>query len=362
MDKIDRGQVTNFLLGALVVGVVLAFLHFGQTILVTLLLGIFLAYTLNPVVRWLGVLRLPYGITVGLTLVLAIVFLVVAVNLVIASLSGFNEELPRYEERLRERWREAKESLEPVLEKLNPGVPEGEKGEAAPEKAPEPAVRHDLRDLLPVIYSGATSVLSLLFYVIIIPFMTFFMLLEKERFRERITSKREDATAQRTAAILEKISGKIQGYIAGKGIITIILAVLGSLGYWAIGLGFPVVWGVLYALAVLIPFLGVLIAGVPTALFCLVATDGAETLLLVGLVILILQVVENYVLSPLILGDLVDLNPLAVILSVLFWAALWGPVGALLAIPITAIIKVLFDHTEIFEMAGRLLGGERARE
>jgi predicted PurR-regulated permease PerM len=347
MEKIDRAQLTNFLLGALVIGVVVLFLHVGQAILVSLLVAVFLAYALHPVVRWLGVLRLPYGVTVTLTLVAFLVFLVLAGNLVVVSLSGLNEELPRYQEKLLERWEEIRVEVGPLLRG-------GETGADSP--GADRAVAPDLRSLVPMAVSGATSLLSLVFYLVLIPFMTLFMLLEKERFRERILSKRDGPQTERTAAILEAVSLKIQGYIAGRGIITLILAVLGSLGYWAIGLSFPVVWGVLYAVAVLVPLLGIVAAAIPTALFALVDMDGFQPLLLVALVLFLLQVLENYVLTPLILGDLVDLNPLAVIVSVLFWGALWGPVGALLAIPITAVIKVLFDHTEVFQTAGRLLG------
>jgi len=115
---------------------------------------------------------------------------------------------------------------------------------------------------------------------------------------------------------------------------------------WAAGLDFFVLWGILAFLLNFIPVLGSIIAGVPPVLMAFLLPGGGPSALAVGIGYVSINVFLGNFLEPMLMGRQFGLSTLIVILSVLFWGWIWGPVGMLLAVPLTMIVKVMLDNTE----------------
>ena len=112
----------------------------------------------------------------------------------------------------------------------------------------------------------------------------------------------------------------------------------------------------------LIPYVGSVIGAIPPMILAGIQFGAVMPVIWVLLLFVVFQNLEGNVVSPKLIGDKLNLNPLAVMASVMYWTWLWGAVGIILAIPITAAVKVICDHVESLEPIGILLGGKRDRE
>jgi predicted PurR-regulated permease PerM len=148
----------------------------------------------------------------------------------------------------------------------------------------------------------------------------------------------------------------IRNYLAGNALVALIL-MLASWGFFLlIHLDYPFLAGCVSGLLNLVPYLGVVLAWSPPFLLGMVKWNTLGPYLGIAATLLILHIVALNLLMPAIVGRRVHLNPLAVTIALLLWGWLWGAIGLVLAIPITATIKVICDHVEGWEPAGRLLG------
>lgn len=113
------------------------------------------------------------------------------------------------------------------------------------------------------------------------------------------------------------------------------------------------------ALITIIPYIGPFISGLLPIIFLIVFGGTSTEIISFTIIIAIIQLIESYVLEPLIIGSEVEQSPLFIILAILLGGILWGPAGLVLFVPIFSILKILFDHTKGMEPVGFLLGYER---
>ena len=140
---------------------------------------------------------------------------------------------------------------------------------------------------------------------------------------------------------------------------TAVLSLVFTLGLLLLGVNYPYIWGPLAGIANLIPFLGSVLGAVPPVIMALIQSDGLLKPILVIIFFTIVQLIESNLVSPKIMGDKVNLSPLAVLIASLYWGWLWGGIGIVLAVPITAALKVVCDHVETLKPIGILLGGKQ---
>lgn len=193
---------------------------------------------------------------------------------------------------------------------------------------------------------------------IIIPILTFFLLLMKSRFRVFFSRLRSnhDGTVLR---VVENIARLSRQWL--KGVLTVVLfmAVMDSIGFLALGLKYAILMGVTAALLNVIPYIGPWMGAVLPLLIALLTKDSAMYALGVVGVIAITQFLDNNFITPKIVGSSVALNPLASIIALIGWGLLWGLMGLILAIPITGMLKLVFDEIPTLKPWGYLLGEER---
>jgi predicted PurR-regulated permease PerM len=139
---------------------------------------------------------------------------------------------------------------------------------------------------------------------------------------------------------------------------TVALAIIFTVGLLIFDVSYAYVWGPLAGVLNLIPYIGAFIGMIPPVLVAAIQTGGITTPLWILLFMVVVQLLESNVVTPKLVGGKVNLNMLAVLLATVYWGWLWGMLGVLLAVPITAAVKVICSHIEPLRPIAVLLGGE----
>lgn len=155
---------------------------------------------------------------------------------------------------------------------------------------------------------------------------------------------------------MQRIYTVIQDYLLGLMKVIGIIGAMNSLGLWLLGIESPLFFGFLGGILVIIPYIGILMGMVLPVLVALITKDSYWYAVGVMAVFFFVHILEGNLITPLVVGSKVSINPLIVILSLLLFGRLWGLPGLILAIPVTAICKVIFDSLPGFKAIGFLLG------
>jgi predicted PurR-regulated permease PerM len=155
---------------------------------------------------------------------------------------------------------------------------------------------------------------------------------------------------------MQKIYGVIQDYLSGLIKVICIIGTLNSIGLWALGIESPLFFGFLGGLLVVIPYIGILIGSALPLIVALVTKDSYWYAAGVLGVFLFVHILEGNVITPYVVGSKVSINPLVAVFSLLLFGKLWGLSGLVLALPVTAICKIIFDLLPGFKAVGFLLG------
>ena len=330
--------------------IVFAFLYFASDVVVTLLLAALLAYFLDPVVGIFERIRIPRALG-ALVVMLAVSAILVGLGYLVALRADqFLADWPRYSTALRRvttvfdrqitLLEKGVESIAPATEKLRP----------TPQRLAEPP---PVRDWL---IRGAGSLYPFLVVAAFVPFLVFFMLAAKPRIWKATIELFPDEHRDRVRGALDEVGAMLRRFVAGNSLVAGIL-MLASWGFFAaIDLKYPFLLGCVSGVMNMVPYLGALLAWVPPFLIGLAQWTSIGPYVIVASVLTGLHIVGVNVLMPAIVGRRVHLNALAATAALLFWGWLWGAAGLILAIPVTATVKVICDHSEGWEPVGRWLG------
>lgn len=206
------------------------------------------------------------------------------------------------------------------------------------------------------IMSFAGSSVDYLSTAIMLPFYIFFFLYYRRFFIEfihRLFAKVENGKLDE---IILKIYDVIHNYIRGVLEVMIIVGILNALGLWALGIRSPIFFGFFAAFLLIIPYIGVFIGSLLPTVMALVTKDSLWYPVGVIAIFTFVQFLEGNFITPRITGSRVSINPFVGILSLLLFGSLWGMGGVILAYPLTAILKVIFDNIEELKPFGFLIG------
>ena len=367
---------TATLQGLLIATIVIAGLYVGREVLLPLALAILLSFVLTPPLLLLRRLKVPRIFAVGIvvTAAFAIIFGLgwmmsrEATNLA-AALPSYRATLSEKIQSLRQSTSESKvlESAGDVLSQLQQqldqpadGAPPtpiiGTEAETPKDKPipveirqPEPGgwelYQKIVGTLLPPL---ATAGIVLLFVI--------FILLQREDLRDRLIRLFGGADLQRATSTMSDAATRLSRYFLSQVLINAAYGTLIATALWLIGLPSPVAWGILAMLMRFVPYVGAFIAA---ALPCLIAAaidPGWTTFLMVLVLFVVGELLMGQVVEPLVFGRGTGVTPIAVIASTIFWTWLWGPLGLLLAMPMTVCLAVLGRHVDELEFFEVLLG------
>ena len=329
-------------------GIVVAFCYWASSVIVTLLVAVLLAYFLDPIVSWLENLRVPRALGSFLIVIVSLAAVGLVAWILIDRLDLFFADWPKFRAPLRsftDAIQKHIEGFEARVSEITPAE-HGGKVELVTES-------HPFRT---VVFEQLSSVYSVLFAFTFVPFLLFFMLAAKRQVWHATMQLFPASERTQVRDTLDDVSGVLRSYVVGTLLVGVILVVLSWLFFWAIGLEFAFLTGLVCGLLNLVPYLGVVLSWVPATLVGLKQYHTIAPFLGIFAVLTFLHVIAANLLFPAMVGRRVHLNALAVTIAFLFWGWLWGAAGLILAIPITATIKVICDHVDGWQPVGRWLG------
>ncbi|MCD6292187.1 MAG: AI-2E family transporter, partial [Deltaproteobacteria bacterium] len=185
-----------------------------------------------------------------------------------------------------------------------------------------------------------------------------FMLAEQDEFPKRIVKAFGQEASAPIIEALDRINKSVQDYLGLKTMISFFTGILVSLTLFLFGVPFAVLWGVLAFLLNFIPNIGSMISVIPPVLITLFQFGSISKTLSVLAVLIALQTVVGNFVEPKMMGKGLNLSPLTVLLSLLFWGWMWGIPGMLLSVPLTAAIKIAFEQIEATRPFAMMMAGK----
>ena len=332
----DRGA--RFLLVAASVIVVIAGLRQAGQLVLPLLTAVILAVVSFPVMAWLRHKQVPTSLAVLITATAAAGLISVLGVVLGRSVNELAQVAPQYQARFQELANEALAWAEGV------GLP-------APDRTPLDYVNPEaLVDLIGATLGALAGVLSNVFLVLL---AVIFILFEAVGFpaKIRLAFGDRDANLDRLGQMILQV----QNYLAIKTVISLATGVLVGTWVWALGLDFPLLWGLVAFIFNYIPSLGSIFAAVPAVLLAVVQL-GPGRAVVVAIGYLGINIVFGNIVEPMLLGRRLGLSTLVILLSLIFWGWVWGPVGMLLSVPLMMMLKIAMENTEDFRWVAVMLG------
>ena len=335
-ERRDKGA--HFLLVAASLIVVVAGLRAAAGLITPLLVAVFLALVSLPLLNWMMSRKIPRPLAVLATLLAAFSVLALLVWVISDSIRDLTREAPKYKARLTEMtdgilaWLQAHGldlSGQLDFDLLNPAR---------------------ALDIVTGTLGTVTAVLSNTLLV----FLTItFILLEAASFSDKLAAA---FPRQRGTERFKRIRREVQRYLSIKSVLSLTTGILIGAAMKLLEVDFPVLWGVLAFLLNYIPNLGSMLAAIPPVLLATVQL-GIGRAILVAIVFGVVNVVMGTFIEPHLMGRQLGLSTLVVFLSLVFWGWVWGPIGMLLSVPLTVILKIMLENTEDFRWIAVLLGG-----
>lgn len=322
-----RWNGSHFLVLMAAFVVIVAGMKASATLLVPFLLAIFISILCAPMMTALTVRKVPVGIAVLLVMFAIIVLGILIGTFVGASLQDFSQALPEYEAKLTDQGRQ----LVTFLNGLGIEVPANVLTEYFD---PGAAMK-----MVAKVFSGLGGVLTNTFLIL---FTVIFILTEAAGLPHKITLALGSAD---TLNAFTRFSQSVKSYLAIKTAVSIATGLFIGFWCWMLDVDYPALWGVVAMLLNYVPNIGSIIAAVPAVLLALVQF-GPGTSLLVMLGYVIVNVVMGNVIEPRFMGRSLGLSALVVFVSLVFWGWVLGPVGMLLSIPLTMIVKIALESQE----------------
>ena len=359
IDKTGRLPVARagrviLMLAALVI--VVSGLKAAQGFFLPVLLAFFVATVSFPITNALRNRKVPRSIAVLLTVLIDFAFIIGLILLGVSLVGDLQRQWDeKYATQFSEQLRRGSETLAMKLEEA--GV------EDARDKI-RVAVENNIANLQDIRFEriwGVSAgllgqVVGFFGTALVVLVLTIFMLSEARMFGRRleaISLARGPDLARMVAATKD-----IQRFLAIKTVVSLVTGVLAGFLCWAAGLDFYLLWGILAFALNYIPVIGSLLAGIPPMLLALLTEGLPNAVLVAGGYLLINNFLGNFI-EPMLVGRRFGISTLVVVLSVLFWGWVWGPLGMLLAVPLTMVLKVVLDSSDEFRWIGVAISAEQ---
>jgi predicted PurR-regulated permease PerM len=324
------------------VGAILGLCYYAEIVLAVMLVAVLLSFILAPLVDAFTRARLPRALSAAIAILLLLAAIFATIYASYNQAASLMQDLPKYTGKVRDevmRFRRQAESFE-VLN------PQHEKGVVSIRPA---------TDWTDILTRGVGSVSQAVFAASFVPFLVFFMLTWQEHVRSATVMLFPMHNRHTAYVTLGLISAMIRSFMVGNLLIGLFMGAISTLIFWFLHLPFFYFVGFISGFVSLVPYMGVLLAIAPPIFVGLGHISSTDFVYIV-LTVLGLHILALNVLYPKILGKRLQLNPLAVTMALLVWAWLWGAIGLLLAIPITAAMKIIFDHINSLKPYGVWLG------
>lgn len=345
--------------------IIISALYVGREVFVPVALAILLSFVLARPVNFLQSLRVPRAVAAITTVLLAFAVIFALGSLIATQLSRLAGDLPQYQSTIQAKitslrgvtggsttLERAEGMLQDLSKELNKpknapatslNTPTTPSRPVAPVPVevlqPDPGTLANLRSLIaPLISPLATTGIIVIFVI--------FILLQREDLRNRLIRLAGTHDLQRTTAALDDAASRLSRLFLNQLLINSGFGVLIGVGLWIIGVPSPTLWGILAAVLRFVPYIGSIIAAAFPLTLAVAVDPGWWMLVWTAILFFVIEPAIAQVVEPMVYGRSTGLSPVAVVISATFWTALWGPIGLVLATPLTVCLVVLGRHVE----------------
>jgi predicted PurR-regulated permease PerM len=327
-----------------------ACIYYASSVVITLICSIGIAFVLDPGVKLLERLRVPRWLASLFMVLLTLAIIYVLIYLVYDRIIAFMDDLPRLAARLRQIVAHIQVTTKSIQQSTSGILPSGA-------DATVPAVRVQQESpWVQFALRGMGSLYAFAVTVMFIPFLVFFMLTSKDHIWAATLNLFSLERRQQAEDVLRGISRMVREYVLGNILVALISAALITPAFSIIELRYALLMGPLAAFLSLIPYIGVALGMLPPMLIALVQYDRMEPFLTIALTVVIVHFLAINFLTPKLVGSRVKLNALTVTIAMMFWGWLWGGIGLVLAVPITAALKAVCDNVHVLKPYGAWMG------
>jgi predicted PurR-regulated permease PerM len=358
-----------------VAAMIIAALYFGRELFVPVALAVLLSFALAPLVIRLHAWRIPRTPSVLIVVFFGFLIIFSLGGLMVSQATRLAAKLPQYQQTLSDKveslrgllggtgtLKQASTVLKGLETELQRGGAVGQTddglGRQAPDKAvpipveirqPDPGALTTLASIIEPLLSPLTTT------GVVVIFVTF-ILLQREDLRNRLVRLAGSGDIQRTTAALDDAGKRLSKLFLSQIIFNAAFGLAIGAGLEFIGVPSAPLWGLMAAILRFVPYIGALISAIFPLILAAAVGSGWQMLLLTACLFVILELLAGQVIEPLIYGHSTGLSPVAVILSASFWTWLWGPVGLVMATPMTLCVVVVGRHVERLNFLDIMLG------
>jgi predicted PurR-regulated permease PerM len=345
--SVVRFTSSNFSMRVLAAAIILLFFYYAAGVVITLLLSILLAYFLDPAVEFLEKMRVPRTIGAMVMVLILIAVLIAAGYGLWTRTADFASNWPRYSGVLRTAAGAINNKIKGIEGQVSQISPEQSTAPAAP--VPETSIVRTL------IMRGIGSLYALVLEATFMPFLVFFMLAGKREVWHGTLQLFPASRRTQVKETLEDLREVLRDYLVGMCLVTLVVIAASSLFFWMLDLEYPILTGMVSGLLNMVPYIGAVMAWLPAFMIALTKWKTLGPFVGIAIGLLSIHIIALNFIAPQLVGRRVRLNAVAITIALLFWGWVWGGMGLLLAIPITAALRVICDHTESWKPIGRWL-------
>lgn len=338
MQATTTSPVSRFLLVTAAFIIVVAGMRAAESLLVPFFLSLFIAIICTPLLSMMKRYRIPTGISILLIIIMMVIVGLSIGAVVGSSINSFTNDLPEYQQRLLERSSDLQQWL------MGMGI--AIDGEVWREVVNPSAA-------LTMAGNTLTSFGNIMTDGFLILLTVMFILAEEVNFIDKF--RHASSSSEKTMNALNRFANSINTYMAIKTLVSLATGLLVMLALMLIGVDYPVLWGLLAFLLNFIPTFGSILAAVPPVLLAIVQLGFGEALMTAALYVSV-NVIVGSILEPRFMGKGLDLSSLVVFLSLVFWGWVLGPVGMLLSVPLTIMVKIALESSPDTHWIGVMLG------
>jgi predicted PurR-regulated permease PerM len=370
----------------LAVAATVALLYFGRILIITMIVAAIIAFLLEPMVQLFMRLRMPRGMASFLVCSISLMFLYLAGLGVYTQTVLMKDDLPAYGARINELLDGAAASVEQLegnvyrtlipkrlQEKPPIAQPSGDSNagaaasrakrkKAEPEPPPatpaiqEVRVRPEPTPLVTYIYDYVRAGYDVLLMASFVPFLVYFWLAWGDHMRSRLLSTLEGEPRYTAERVLDSVGSMVRAYVIGNFLLGVFLSIASGVLFASVQLPYWIVVAPLSGFLSLVPYIGMPLALIPPLVAALPVHRDPAVYLFLFVSVALLHLFALNLLYPKFVGSRVHLNPLVATVALMFWGMLWGAIGLLLAIPITAAVRAVCENVEGWKSYGRMLG------
>lgn len=356
----------------------IALLYYGQMFFITVITAVIIAFLLDPAVAFFMRIRLSRGAASFVVCSLAVSLLYLGGVALVTELSGLKEELPQYSERIAQLIDQTVARIDDMEKASVTAIlprrlrPEGQQEPPAsgnaryrrPVKRADPnqpvvqevRIQKEPTPIYQFAYDYLKSIYPALLMASFVPFLVYFMLSWRDHLRVRFLSLYTGDSREAASRGWHKMADVARAYVLGNFLLGLIVGVASAIFFASVNIPYWPLIGPVSGFLSLVPYLGLPLAILPPVVAALPVHTDPAMYLFIASIVAILHLLALNLIYPKIVGSRVHLNPLAVTIALMFWGTLWGGVGLLFAVPITAGLKAVCDSVDHLAPYGKLLG------